>query len=163
MTAGDSYGPFIAKQLAEERARMASFAARGLSVVSTSATLATLVGGFVAIAGRDGHAFWLPAAVTLASGAGLLIGACGLGLWVNVPTRYYEPDVEWVKSLTTEGAWADDPAYGARLVGETEARTMSMHRGRNATKGKVLAVAVGFELAGVAVIAAAVGLFVFHT
>src|SRR5690348_5642945 len=92
--AGRAYAQLIADQLLEERTRKASLEARGITVITTSSALSTLLFGLTAglttlSRFRLPPAAKLPLVLTLAT----FVFAAAFSLAVNMPLRYREPTV----------------------------------------------------------------------
>jgi hypothetical protein len=93
LNAGTAYGELIACQLAEERGRKTSLEARGVTVITTSSTLATLLFALTAAGLTSARAFRLPdlAKLPLVLALCAFVAAAVLVLLTNVPLRYCEP------------------------------------------------------------------------
>ncbi len=162
MTAGDSYGPFLAAALAEQRSRKASFEQRGLAVVTSSGTLTAVLAGFVALTGRQTHSVSAVVELLVTVGAVCFVFAAVFGLATNRPVNaYQEPSDEWLTSLTGEAVWSADPVLGSRRVAEANVGTLTSYRAANGRKAVLLTLALGFEVAAVAILAVAVGLIIW--
>jgi hypothetical protein len=148
------YCGFLEAQLAEQDARKASFEQRGLSVVTTSGALATLLFGVAAFAktGKlhalpvDMHA-WLLAALIAFVAAGLL------ALLTNLPIAYNVPKLESVLRVAQKPESEADARLelAAIYVGmATDAKR------KNRIKGWLLFAALLCELAAILAVAVAV-------
>lgn len=147
--AGTSYGQLIADQLAQERARKASVEARGITVITTSSTLATLL--FALTAGLTSAAtFRLPGPARLPLVLALCAfgGAALLGLVTNVPLRYQEPTPRGLAKLLAPNFWAAPPHIGQRRVAEAQVKTLTAARVANRLKVRLLLGAISCELLG---------------
>jgi hypothetical protein len=160
VTAGEIYGPFLAAQLAEQRSRKASLEQRGLAVVTTSGTLAALLAGFGVLAGAQPHHVARLVAVAVTLGGASFVAAAGLGLWVNRPCDYHEPEDEWLEKLTAESVWNGDENQGSRRVAECNVGTLVRHRKVNGRKASQLAWAVVFEVVATVFLAVGIGLII---
>ncbi len=135
--------------------RKASLEGRGLSVVTASGTIVTLLFGLVAVltAGKD---FVLP---DLARDL-LLVALIGFGVaWVlgvlsNIPLNYQNVDIEdgdfwrW---------WGEPNTKGFERIAATRLGLLRVAQRKNDIKGKVVIWAVAAEVLAVVALAGAVG------
>jgi hypothetical protein len=155
--AGQSYGPFIDRQLDEERARKSSLEQRALAVITTSGVLATLLAGFVALAGRQAASIdGVPKVLVVLSG-GCFVGAAVGGLLANVPRDYQEAAVAWLKKFVEDQVWrGDDRSLADQRIAQVQLGTLDEARSVNDTKARIQTWAMGFEVAAVVFLAASV-------
>ncbi len=162
VTAGPVYAALITEQLAEERARKASIEARGLSVVTTSGALVTLLFGLGSlISGVDG--FSLPD-----SGKWLLLGALAAFLLAavaaivaNFPLRYREVSVRGLRKLIAPEWWGNVEPAASRRAAEARLNVLERARSTNAFKVNALLAAMIVEVLAVVLVAAAVAVILW--
>jgi hypothetical protein len=156
-TAGPIYRELIEQQLAEENTRKASFEQRGITVITSSGVLVSLL-------------FGIGALVTTAKGfspsdhvRGLLAGAVGAfgaaglaSIVVNLPLTYSDADPDDLERLIQPRWWgrAADPA--GRRVAELRLGVLRRARTRNTVKGWTLFAAIILEAVAIGLVAAAV-------
>jgi hypothetical protein len=162
-TAGYYYAQFIADQLAEERKRKESFEARGITVVTTSGVLVSLLLGLAAFARADSSRELSAAAVALVvvSLPCFVVGAV-LAIVVNFPRGYEEPDATLLTRLTTVELWSAAPLHATRRMAHSHARTLAKARAVNTEKGRLLFAALTGEVAGVTLAAAGVAVVLLN-
>jgi hypothetical protein len=155
-TAGEDYSAFVEAQLAEERATKTSLEGRGITVITTSGGLVTLLFGLVALATKGAQTYTLPDAATklLIAAAALLTVAGVFGLLTNWGLSYREASVEGLRDLLDRDWTAAEPA-GQRDVAATTIDILQASRDNNAAKARMLRVAMGMEIAGVLAVALA--------
>lgn len=154
--AGDAYEGYVLEQLQEERARKASLEQRGLAVITTSGTLVTLlfaISAFV-LGGRYTVPGFTCGAVVVA--LAMFIAAACLGIVVNWPVNYSEPETDALQGLTADEKWTDDRLAGVLAVTDSRLCTLKVARERNGTKAWLLIAAMGLEVAAVAALGAGV-------
>ena len=90
------YAKYMEAQLAREEERKKWFEARGVTVITTSGTLATLLLGLIAIATKSTQTFTLPDASKTPLGLALVAFAVAalLAIFTNVPRSVDEADPE---------------------------------------------------------------------
>jgi hypothetical protein len=157
-TAGTAYAQLIADQLAEERGRKASLEARGVTVITTSGTLATLL--FALAAGlTSASKFRLPQAARLP----LVLALCAfsvaavLALLANIPLRYKEPTPRGLARLVAARFWAATPDVGQLRVAEAQVIALAAARAANRLKMWLLLSAICSEILAVFILTWAMG------
>lgn len=124
--AGAAYSQLISDQLAEERTRKSSLEARGVTVITTSGTLATLL--FALTAGLTSVAsFKLPGGAKLPLLLALVafIVAAVCGLTTNMPLKYREATPQGLARLVDARYWTAPgrgPTAGRRRPGNPPGR-----------------------------------------
>ncbi|MGC0378277.1 hypothetical protein [Streptomyces sp. SAI-229] len=95
---------FLTEQLAEERAKKASFETRGMAVISASGTLVGITTGAVALA-ASGRSVTFPGTAQrlLVAALVMLVLAAILGLLINVPVRLPHADTGDLTHLLEPG------------------------------------------------------------
>ncbi len=154
----EPYEALITALLNEERQRKQSIEQRGLSVVTSSGTLATLLFALAALVTKS-DTFRLPEsvkpfliiAIVSFSAAGIL------GIFTNKPLRYAEPGTEWLSKVTAPSVW-DGTTRGLAARRSAEARVNSIisFRDKNKEKVQLLTAAVSFQVVAVSALAIAV-------
>jgi hypothetical protein len=160
--AGDAYSRLIDDQVNQERDRKASLESRGVTVVTTSSALATLL--FALTAGLTTAAsFKLPgsAKLPLILALATFVLAAVLGLATNIPLRYRGPTAEALGNLCNPNYWDGAAALGQRRVAEAQVRGLQYARDANAYKVVLLLSAIGCELAAAGILAWAIGEIIY--
>jgi hypothetical protein len=156
-TAGRAYGQLIADQLAEERGRKASLEARGVTVITTSSALATLL--FALTAGLTVTSkFRLPgpAKLPLLLTAVTFVFSAAFSLVANVPMIYREPTPGGLAKLIESDYWSAAAEIGEMRVAEAQITSLTTARSANNLKAKLLIGAIFFELLAIPLLAWAV-------
>jgi hypothetical protein len=164
VNAGRAYGQLIADQLIEERSRKASLEARGVTVITTSSALATLL--FALTVGLTAASkFRLPATAKLPLLLTLVTFAfsAALSLAVNVPLRYREPTPAGLAKLVNSNYWKAAAEVGEIRVAETQITSLAAARSANNLKVMLLVGAVFFELLAIPFLAWAVAEILYAT
>jgi hypothetical protein len=157
MDAGRAYGQLIADQLTEERSRKASLEARGVTVITTSSALATLL--FALTAGLTATSkFILPVSAKLPLLLTLVtfVFSAVLSLVVNVPLRYREPTLAGLAGLLNSNYWKAPAEVGEIRVAEAQVTSLAAARYANNLKGRLLIGAIFFELLAIPFLAWAI-------
>ena len=156
-TTYEAYGQFIREELATQDARKASFEQRGVAVITTSGTLATLLLGLAALSTNASATFVLPQeARPWVTGA--LFGffaSAPAPLVVNVPLSYQAATIEEMRGRLREDPPIDHPA-ATKDIAFTRLKALSSAKRMNSIKGWALAVAIGLEALAVGSLAMAV-------
>jgi hypothetical protein len=148
--AGAAYNQLIADQLWEERSRKSSLEARGLAVITTSGTLATLLFALTAGLTTAAH-FKLPghARLPLVLALVAFVLAALLGLITNIPLQYKEPSPDGLAVLVDANYWSASAEIGQIRVAQARVSTLAAARSANAQKVTLLLGAMFFELLAV--------------
>lgn len=160
--AGTAYGQLIADQLTEERSRKSSLEARGVAVITTSGTLATLL--FALTVGLTAAAsFKLPNDAKLPLLLALIsfVIAATSGLATNVPLIYQEPSPQALAKLVDGRYWTAPAPLGQLRVAASQVTALSAARAANNLKVKLLLVATAAELLAVIFLAWAVAVILY--
>jgi hypothetical protein len=160
--AGAAYGKLIADQLTEERSRKTSLETRGIAVITTSGTLATLL--FALTAGLTAaSSFKLPADAKLPLLLSLVafVIAAMTGLATNVPLIYREPTPQALAKLVDARYWTGPATIGQVRVAAAQVSVLSAARVANNLKVRLLVAAAGAELFAVAFLAWAVAAILY--
>ena len=155
--AGRAYGQLITDQLTEERNRKASLEARGVTVITTSSALATLL--FALTAGLTATSkFRLPAPAKLPLLLTLVtfVFSAAFSLAVNVPLRYREPTPAGLAKLVNSTYWKAHAEIGEIRVAEAQVSCLAAARSANNLKVMLLVGAIFFELLAIPFLAWAV-------
>jgi hypothetical protein len=149
------YAAFIAGQLARQDERKRSLESRGITVVTTSGVLATLLLGFVSFT-HAGQRFVLPenAHQPVKYAVVLFTAAAVAAVLTNLPLPYGEPSAGTLKNLL--GSWDDTSRNSEIAVASAQTKVIEKAKSVNNSKAILLFIAVGFEVGAVASIADAV-------
>lgn len=160
--AGAAYRGLIDDALKREDVRKVSFEARGLSIITSSGTIVTLVFGLAALA-TQATKFKLDSTTktALAVSLGCLIVAAVFGILCNMPIGYGEADEKDLKRLLEDRFWLGRIAVGQKRVADAEIDQIDIARKANTSKGKLLVAGLVFEVLGV--VAVAVGVLLILT
>jgi hypothetical protein len=156
-SAGSAYGELIKEQLEAERARKASLEQRGITVITTSGVLVSLLFGLGAVV-TSAKAFQVPALarILLVVAVGLFVLAALAGLVLNSPRQYEEAELAYLDLLYTKDVWDASVSLGGRRSAEMRLKILRKARQVNRDKAKWLVAAVVFEVGAVAFVAASV-------
>lgn len=135
-TGSVAYSDYVKALEDAETAKKSSLESRGISVITTSGTLVTLLFGLVAVL-TSAKTFRFPAAARpyLALAMIFFAIACGLGIMVNLPLFYKRTDLT-ADDLKRVWAW---PIANARAkIAVTRLETISSARRANAVKAWLL-------------------------
>ena len=155
--AGRVYGQLIADQLAEERSRKTSLEARGVTVITTSSALATLL--FALTAGLTATSKFrlpVPAKLPLLLTLVTFVFSAAFSLAANVPLIYREPTPAGLAKLINTDYWSAAAEIGEIRVAEAQVTSLTAARSANNLKAKLLIGAVFFELLAIPLLAWAV-------
>ncbi|MEK6225408.1 MAG: hypothetical protein AABM40_03845 [Chloroflexota bacterium] len=158
MSGSSIYADFIEKQLAREDATQTSLEARGLSVVSTSGTLVTLLFGLGAlISGVKTFVLSGEARDNLFVALVLLVMAAVAAIASNLPMFYKAVTPASMRTLVKNN-WTDPQATAEEFTSETRIDILERAQTVNTLKGYAVLLAMGIEVAGVFFVAKTVGL-----
>jgi uncharacterized integral membrane protein len=149
-----TYAAYIDKQLSREEERRKSLEARGVLVITSSGTLATLLLGLVAIATKAGATFALPDGARLPL-ALALIGftvAALLAIATNVPRKSDEAIVSGLQGLL-EQYWNDPELEALRTVAQNQINVLASGKRVNRDKAYALVAAMTAETFAVGTLA----------
>lgn len=152
--AGEAYGQLISDQLAEERARKSTLEARGITVISTSGALSTLIlaltaGVTAAAKFKFPDLVRIPLVITLIMF--VFAGACGL--MTNIPLRYKEPTADALVKLIDVNYWSGPEETGSLRVAEAQLKVLRASRIANEIKARLLLAAIFCELLAIVFLA----------
>jgi hypothetical protein len=151
------YAPLLEKQLAEESAIQSSFEQRGVTVITTSGVLVSLLFGLSAVV-TDDNGFALPHAsrVLLIVALVLFVLAAVSAIITNWPLNYFAVETEDLQRLINKGNWNGPPRIAAWRIAEAQVTILARARELNELKGRVLLVAMITQVLAVIALAAAV-------
>jgi hypothetical protein len=161
--AGEAYGRLIVDQVNQERERKTSLESRGITVITTSSALATLL--FALTAGlKSASKFKLPesARLPLVLTLGAFILAASFGLIVNIPLKYQEPTARGLGRLRNRVYWDAPAVIGQLRVVEAQIASLEAARTANRLKVGFLLSAIAFELLAVIFLAWAIDLIIYN-
>ena len=156
-TVGEVLVGVLADLIAYERAKKSAMEARGLAVITSSGTLVTLILALAAVVTSlndfrpSGASRWLFALSAL-----LIVGAAGLGVYCNSPTKYLDFDTASLRSLIDPHEWSTPGPDAARQVAESRISILADMRDRTERKAAALAWGAGLQVAGIVLLALAV-------
>lgn len=157
--AGPVFTEFIEKELAYERDRRKSLDARGISALTTSSTLVTLIVGLGAIVTSvDGFEPGWPAIALLGFALLAFVLTALLGLLANRLVKYQVVDPAQLRTWRDhDKKWNDEADKAKRVIAEANITTIETLRKGNGRKAKLLEAALWSQLAAIVLLAAAVG------
>jgi hypothetical protein len=155
--AGAAIARLIDEQLAEERARKGSVEARGISVITTSGVLVTLLLGFGGLV-RGTRDLVLPpiADVTLVCGLAAFVLAAVGALYSNAPLKYAEPRAEDLREWLDPRLWGAEAMAGEVRAAEARLDVLVAARALNDRKATVLTGAIAAEVVAISLVAVTV-------
>jgi len=153
------YADYIAEQLAREDERKASLESRGVIVVTTSGTLATLLLGFATLTKRSHGQFVLPhpSHEWVKWALVLFTSSAVAAIVTNAPFRYHAADVGGLRGLLKD-SWNDNYEVAEKEVAENRLDVLGSAKRWNSIKGWMLFLAVICEVLAVTAITRAVWL-----
>jgi hypothetical protein len=155
--AGSVFSELIAEQLTQERAVKSSLEQRGSLVITTSGTLVALLFGLGAVvSSRKDFEVPFDVRVLFAIALGFFVLAAVLGLLANLPWRYREVDERAMRRLVAKDLWNGPLVPATRRVAEAYVDVLEATRGANELKGRAVRLALGAEIAAVALLSAAI-------
>lgn len=156
-----SYAAFVKDELAAQDARKASFEQRGITVITTSGALATLLLGLAALSTKKADTFVLPhpADTYLAISLVLFAAAAVLALLTNLPMNYDTPTVDALKERVNEAVMGDEDA-AEKDIALTRIKNLKTAKEKNTTKAWLLIAALAGEVLAVGFVAAAVWIII---
>jgi hypothetical protein len=144
-TASDRLLDLVKEQLTEERARKSSVEQRGVTVVTTSGTVVTLLFGITALATKAQN-YSLPpgASISLGIAGALFVVAALCAIAINWAMAYIEVEVEGLRDL--QGVdWTVDETVAAKAVAKAWTDVIEGARAKNNNKARILRVAMLIE------------------
>jgi hypothetical protein len=152
---GSEYAEYVAQLLAGQEARKASLEQRGLSVVTSSGTLVTLLFGLVALLTK-GASYRLPTKTHgwLATSLTLFVIAAVLGVFTNLPLRYTNVDFDDPDVLLDR--WEDTPADARLRISATRLDEFKRAQRLNRGKAWLLVCAMAAEVGATLPLAVAI-------
>jgi hypothetical protein len=161
--AGASYGQLIADQLSEERSRKSTLEARGITVISTSGALATLIFALTAgVTASTGFKFPSSVRVPLILTLVAFVLAAICGLVSNAPLRFKEPTTRALAALIDARYWSAPEDIGQLRVAEVQVKILTAARAANQLKVRLLLAAILFELLAIACLSWAVAGIIYE-
>lgn len=154
--AGSVYGPLLVDALAAETAQKASIEQRGLAVITTSGVLVSLLVALSALLlGRDYKFLEGGTEALLILAVAAFVAAAALGLATNAPRRYWGLSDEDLERISAPDAWLADADEAALVVAQQRGKELLQAKRANDRKARLLLVALGVEVIGVGLVAAA--------
>jgi hypothetical protein len=158
---GAVYAEYVAESLREQDANKHSLESRAMSVISSSATLATLLFGLVAFVPRPaGFQLDVRSASLLAASLGSFALAAVAALVANAPLWYQVPVVAGLRKMIREH-WEDSADSALKKVSFNRVKRLQAARQMNRIKAIALVAAIALEALAVVFLALAVTSAVF--
>jgi hypothetical protein len=146
---GPFYGELIKEALTEERARKDSLERRGISMVSASAFLSTLVLGLLTFSFHNiGNLPRFETGAVWVAISGFVLAAAG-GLAVNWPLGLSEPTSDYLEKINEQAQWDNSQKTAAHRANQSRILTTKDYRQKNGTKARLLTAALIFETIGI--------------
>lgn len=160
--AGDAYSRLIEDQVGQERERKTSLEGRGITVITTSSALATLLFALT-VRLTSASKFRLPegARLPLILTLSAFVVAAGLGLAANIPLKYREPTAAGLGKLLNQNYWTAPALIGQLRAMQVQISSLEAARSANRLKVIFLLSAIGFELCAIVFLAWAIGLIIY--
>ncbi len=152
MAQGETYLAFIAAQVESEQTRKAAHEARGHAVITSSATLLTLVSALTAVVTGTGYKFGPRAVIGVVIALALFMAGGISGLRANRLEKYKVPKTSTLQAMLQE-KWAVSETTARNSCGWLLLDTLTSLRLVNEKKAKRISQAHFFQLAAVAVLA----------
>jgi hypothetical protein len=160
--AGSAYSRLIADQLAEERNRKVSLEARGLTVITASGTLATLLFALVAsLTAVPKFGLPEPARLPLLLALVAFLIAALFGLATNIPLRYREPTSQGLAKLVDSRYWDGPRETGELRVAEAQVTVIAAARSANNIRVILLLAAIFAEILAVIFLSWAIAVILY--
>jgi hypothetical protein len=155
------YGAYVKEELDRQQARKASFESRGLSVITTSGTLVTLLFGLAALSTKQAATFALPGSskAFLVTALPFFVLAIAAGLGANVPWVYRNVTPAGLRA-TVDDKWGDTPSVARKRVARTQIDVLEDARKVNGVKAWIVFGAIACELVALVLVGIAVGIVV---
>lgn len=160
--AGDAYGRLIDDQVNQERDRKLSLETRGVTVITTSSALATLLFALTASLTLASK-FKLPgsAKLPLMLALGAFVLAAISGLVANMPLNYGAPTADGLTKLCKARYWNAHAITGQLRVAEIQIADLKKSRSANRYKVGFLFAAIGCEILATGFLAWAIGVIIY--
>jgi hypothetical protein len=155
--AGAVIAALITKELERAQATTASLQARGLAVITSSGTLATLLFGLSALA-TQAQDFRLSGRVTvpLTAAAVFLVLAAIAGIATNAPRQRHAVGLDGLTRLLDDELWFAQAQKAVQSTARAQLAIAAAARRVNHTMARYLLAGIALEICGVACIAWAV-------
>jgi nitrate reductase NapE component len=156
------YADYVREQLAGQEARKTSLEQRGLSVVTTSGALVTLLFGLTTLA-VEREAFTLPGAsrALLVVAIVFFVVAAVAAIVTNMPLSYEGVTPSALREAV-KNRWEDSEATAAEMTSLTRIKVLESARRRNNIKAIALFAGMVSEIVAVALVGAAVAFVVWE-
>jgi hypothetical protein len=155
------YGGYVKEELDRQLARKASFEQRGLSVITTSGTLVTLLFGLAALSTKKAATFALPGTskVFLVIALCFFVIAIAAALATNIPWVYKNVTPPGLRVMLRDH-WPDSPSVARKKVAYTKVDVLDSARTVNGVKAWILFGAIASELVALVFVAIAVAIVI---
>lgn len=152
-----AYATFVKDELDAQDARKSSFEDRGITVITTSGALATLLFGLAALSTKKSPTFSLPdpSGTLLAIALVFFVAAAILALMTNAPRSYEAATAEGLrKRVKMAPMWDENEAE--RDIALTRIKALEDAKVKNTHKGRLLLGALALEVVAVGFVAVGV-------
>jgi hypothetical protein len=150
------YATYIRSELAGEEQRRQAIEARATSIIATSGTLATLIGGVIAIAaGNDKFKFPVGAKWALGAALGLFVVAAILALVANVTRGIFRAGSDDLKKVVDGDGWNDSLSKASLKLAHVDLKSLKDAANVTIWKSKFLWAATLVVIAAIAALAVA--------
>jgi hypothetical protein len=151
------YADYIREQLESQEARKVSLEQRGLSLITTSGALVTLLFGLTALASeREGFVLPTTARVLLIVALVFFVIAGLAALVTNIPLSYEGVTTDALRGAVKE-RWTDSEAVASEMTALTRITVLESARRRNNVKAVALFAGMACEIVAVGLVGTAVG------
>jgi hypothetical protein len=148
----EAYSEFLRSLVDTEVSRKSSLEQRGIAVITTSGTLATLLYGLTAVV-TSSKTLNLPVGAVgwLVASSIVFVLAAMTGVVVNIPLFYGE--VELTEEVL-RGAWEDSAPDAQAAIANVRISQLTVARRANGIKAWILTISVSLEVVAVGVLSA---------
>lgn len=162
VSGGTLYSDYIAEQLESQERLKASLEQRGLSVITTSGVLVTLLFGLAALSTKEKQTFILPTTskILLLIALVCFLVAIGAGLAANAPRQYEGVKVEPLIHAVKERA-LDTQSVAERNISLTRLKVLRVAKKRNQEKARLVFTAIAAEVGALLTVASAIGVVIW--
>jgi hypothetical protein len=159
--AGSVYVDLIHDQLVDEDARKTSCEQRGITVITTSAALASLLFGLTSVVTRATHTSIPEWARNALYGAlGFFALAAVAAIFTNLPLAYKGINTDDLRKLVERPHWEGPKPQAARGAAKAHLDQIDAARAANNLKARALQIALILEVAAVISVAISVALII---
>ena len=147
MTVGEVASKFITDELATEQTKKSSLEARGISIITTSGTLVTLLFALAAVVTKATNYKLPPSAAWVLIVAGVLfVLAAAFGMFANSPIPYNRVEPSSLTELVDVAEWPQDGAEADRQLTHARLEELTDARARNEFKAWLVVFGLSAEV-----------------